>query len=689
MRSCKKDCGRTKTFLDFDNGLNTAVNKLREVLNDSAASPRYVETVPRRGYRFLAPVQRWKPQEHEDPEGSEGNRAPLEQVRRTLRVLWATSIGLSILLILVLLGVIPPWLHVAPREQAAVRKLALAVNEPVSAAVISPNGLHIAYVTTSGVLKVQDLDQTEPREIGGPGVERAFTAAPFWSPDSEFLVFRLGDALRKVAAAGGPITTVCDLPGLLYLGGGWSPDGDSIVLGAGHSIYEVSALGGEPKILVEPWDPARPFLGGPEFLPSKGSRLLLYCAFSSGPNDALMIVQDLTTGHREALGEGFASAYSPPGYILYRRFDPPGILALPFSLESGRATGKPSLLATGDPPLSVSTNGTLVYVEKTAGLQQLVWHNRKGIPLGTIGKPREDFRSLTLSPDDRRVAFTEWLHAGNPDVWVYDLDRPSPTRITDDDGRDLFPVWSPDSKRLAFTSSLSGGRNLYVKQADGSGDPTPLLLTQKVREYATDWSPDGKMLLFHRRSSEKMGTDLWYLKLADDGNHEEVPVLRTPANERMPQLSLGGRLLSYVSDKSGQDEVYVCSFPNCESPQKVSVDGGTRPRWRADGRELFYVQQQSMMAAVISVSPTLTTGYPTKLFESETLASRIEDPAYDVFTYDVTRDGQRFVLVEQIEERSNTIRVVEDWFAEIESQKQTEGPIRLGLLRDHATSGPR
>ena len=544
------------------------------------------------------------------------------------------------------------------------RKLALPTREPPFNAVISPNGRHIAYVTSSGVLKVQDLDRDEAREIAGPGIQVGFVKPPSWSPDSKFIAFPFENELRKVAVLGGHETKVCDVPGQYRLSS-WSLDGSSILFGARYALYEVSAQGGQPQVLVEPWDEQLPYVSRPQELPSHGNRKLLYQAFSSGTNDARFVVQDLTTGHRVILGKGFGVRYSPSGHIIYQRFDPPGIMALPFSAETLSATGEPFQIGVGESPFSFSRDGTFVYTGLTAGVHRLLMVDRGGNPLRTIGAPRVNFETPTFSPDGGRVAFSEWVEAGNPDVWVYEVDGPGQTRVTVHEGRDLSPVWSSDGKRLVFTSSRQGDRNLFVKRADGGGEATALVTTPALREYASDWSQDGK-LLFQRLTGSETGSDLWYLKRKGAGNgHEEIPFLENSADEWTPQLSPDGKRVAYVSDQSGQYEVWICSFPSGDEQRRVSLNGGVQPRWRGDGKELFYVQGQTLMARPISTSPSLTIGVPKALFVIEEL-----NPVRTKFSYDVLPDGEHFVLAEQIEEESTTVRVVQNWYEEFSDRKQ-------------------
>lgn len=229
-------------------------------------------------------------------------------------------------------------------------------------------------------------------------------------------------------------------------------------------------------------------------------------------------------------------------------------------------------------------------------------------------------------------------------------------------GRDLWPTWSPDGTRLAFASSRRGNRNLFVKQADGSGKATELLISPNSRQYPNDWSRDENTLLFMQLAPDD-ASDLFYLRRRDDrSGYEEIPFRSSDAHEGPAQLSPDGRFLAYVSDESGQPEVYLCAFPEGEGKQRASVSGGGQPRWRADGKELFYVEGHSLMSVAVSAYPSFTVGPPVRLFESEGLESPV------TFSYDVSPDGERFVLPEMVEESDTIVRVTQNWYAEFKGR---------------------
>ena len=237
---------------------------------------------------------------------------------------------------------------------------------------------------------------------------------------------------------------------------------------------------------------------------------------------------------------------------------------------------------------------------------------------------------------------------------------------------DILPTWSPKGDRLAYSSNRTGDRDLFIIPADGSQEPTQVLTAPEFRQYITDWSPDEKILLFHRQSVGGQDIDLWYLEKSDDGSsYEEVLFLQSRFNERTAKFSPDGRYVAYSADESGEFEIYIRRFPDAGGLRRVSVNGGSQPRWRADGEELFYVEGDTLIAVPVSTSPELKVGRPEALFSSPGLMLRLDN----VLGYDVTSDGQRFVVWEPLEAAEGaeqtaqqSIRVVQNWFAEFKDR---------------------
>ena len=525
-----------------------------------------------------------------------------QQIDRAQRRKQAVLLGTAVLGALLALVFSFLWLSStdtvaeAPLRRFAFTPPVAAGSSRYSASVaISPNGRHIAYTSIDGEGKlwVRDLDQQQPRVI--EGTEGAIS--PFWSPSSDFIGFVAAGELRKVSPQGGLASRLCQLPGSHFHGGSWTPDGRSIVFSSGepHSLYEVPARGGAPHVLVsaaESEPPSQEPLGRitwPHFLPPEAGAGVLVFAFGS-PSESSMMIQDLKTGHRELLGPGAFPFYSPSGHIVYQSapevYD---LWALPFSLETLKASGEAFPISENKRYPTVATDQTLVYLDSYGtGQQQLVWVDRGGQKTGEIGVAQEGIDSPALSPDGRLVAVTA-TEGSNEDVWVYDIARGVRTRLTSAPERDFRPVWSPAGDEVAFTSDRAGNQDIFLRQADGSGEEKILLATPRP-ESVSDWSRDGKYLLYHTIDPET-GADLWYLERNEDGSGwEPHPFLQTPVHQLMPRFSPDGRYVAYLSNESGQMEVYVQPFPEGGRKVTVSSNGGTQVRWSRDGKELFYVE---------------------------------------------------------------------------------------------------
>ncbi len=612
------------------------------------------------------------------PESAARQAERRQRLRKT-----AFAVGGALAMAVVLLAV--QWLRgPTPAQPETLRRFAFT--PPVAAGsqrystsvAISPNGKHIAYTSADGEGKlwVRDLDQQQPRVI--EGTEGAIS--PFWSPSSDFIGFVAAGELRKVSPQGGLASRLCQLPGSHFHGGSWSPDGQSIVFSSGepHSLYEVPARGGAPNVLVSAEEAEPPLqeplarITWPHFLPPEAGAGVLVFAFGT-PSETSMMIQDLKTGHRELLGPGAFPFYSPSGHIVYQSapeiYD---LWALPFSLETLKASGEAFPISENKRYPTVAADQTLVYLDGTgsAGRQQLVWLDRRGEKTGEIGQAQDAIDSPALSPDGRLVAVTA-TEGSNRDVWVYDIARGVRTRLTSAPERDFRPVWSPAGDEVAFTSTRAGNDDIFLRQADGSGEEQVLAATPR-RELLSDWSRDGKYLLYHLNDLET-GNDLWYLERNEDGSGwEPHPFLQSPFAEVMPRFSPDGRYVAYLSNESGQMEVYVQPFPEGGRKVTVSSSGGRKVRWSRDGKELFYVEGGTLVAVSVSSGSSFSVGSATRLFEHAGLRPGANYPSYDV-----SADGQRFILAEPVGEAAEapepSIRVVMNWYEEF---RDREGGVR-------------
>ena len=539
---------------------------------------------------------------------------------------------------------------------------------PFGRLAISPDGKYIVYLGGSDEPKlwVRDIGREQPRELAG--TEDARDKGLFWSPDGQFIGFAAGNELKKVSVQGGPAITLCQLPGRNWEGGAWSPGGDSIVFSSGSPpvLHEVPARGGEAQLLFEPETSERGSSNHqPYFLPSEsGARRIVYEVGSY--SDREIVVKNLETGAREVLEEGAFPVYSSSGHILYQTAAfSPGLWALPFSLETLKPTGEAFPIAenAGDP--SVAEDGTLVYVDFSGGgRRQLVWRDREGKKLEVIGQPQDVTLYPALSPDGSHVA-VRGIEDNNDDVWVHEVGRSLKRRLTFDAAVDGRPIWSPSGKEITFWSARQGNGDIYMRPADGTGEPA-LLVGAPLRERPSDWSPDGKYLLYDIHNEENTW-DLWYLKRKEDGSgFEPVPFLQTSFSERAAKFSPDGRFVAYVSDESGRNEVYVRPFPGAEGKWQVSGNGGIQPRWSKDGKELFYVERDTLMTVAVATTPSFTSGAATRLFQDAHLIGTVP-------RYDVSADGHRFVLTEPAaiaEEKPPSIHIVENWYEEFKDRPE-------------------
>jgi Tol biopolymer transport system component len=313
--------------------------------------------------------------------------------------------------------------------------------------------------------------------------------------------------------------------------------------------------------------------------------------------------------------------------------------------------------AAGTAAFSVSENGILAYQTGAGGqLSRLVWFDRDGKQLESLGEAA-NYAHPRLSHDGRRVAVAVVDQTAYSDIWLFDLPRRVSTRLTFGPAMNLFPIWSPDDSRIVFSSNRNGFHSLYQKAASGAGDDEMLLRSPTSNEFAGDWSRE--VIAFHGSATKsKTGFDLGIFSLAD---RKASLFLSTPFTEWCPQFSPDGKWLAYASDESGRREVYVQAFPASGGKLQVSSAGGASPRWRRDGKEIFYVGvDKRLMAVEIKAGPGFEPGVPRVLFS---LQVKSTDAG---FQYDVSPDGKRF-LVNTIaaEEQSNAITVVQNWTAEL------------------------
>ena len=628
---------RTGSALEIARELRTLADKLRSgrsTILKTAVQPHLGSEVAR-------------------PAAPDGSAAAEGVLKRKLRIAWALAAGC---LAIAFAAVALLFLSEAPVERPVSRWSfsSSELDTAGQAVAISPNGKHIVFVAgQEEKLWVRDLDRLELRELAGTDG----ATGPFWSPDSSLIGFDAGGELKKISVQGGPAVALCPLPGV-FLGGSWSPDGASVAFSyarrTGRSILEVPALGGQPRSLFASLETEKGSgIASPHFLPSHaGARSVLVRVGSRGEGD--IVLKNLETGEWVILAEGEHPVYAPSGHVIYRWQG--GLWALPFSLDALKATGEAFPIAeTGDQP-SVANDGTLISVGvPAAGLEQLVWRDRAGTRIGEIGQPQAGMRFPALSPDGRSVA-VESAERDNRDVWVQEVGRPLKGRLTVHEANDGRPQWSPSGREIAFQSERGGNLDIFQRTADGTGE-AELLVGTEVVERPFGWSRDGSFLVY------MASYDLWYLKRNPNGEgFEALEFLATQFNESAPNLSPDGKFIAFCSNQSGQPQVYVRPFPSGDGQWQISSNGGCQPRWSRDGKEVFYVEGDTLMAVPVTTAPAFEVGVTTPLFSDPYL--RVEN-SHQV-SYDVSADG-RFVLVDGDDSGDReppSIHVVQNWYEE-------------------------
>ncbi|MDO8677264.1 MAG: protein kinase [Acidobacteriota bacterium] len=519
---------------------------------------------------------------------------------------------------------------------------------------LSPDGQTVALVARPNTqepasLFVRPVGSTTFRKLGGTDD----ASLPFWSPDSNTIAYAAGGRLKRVDAAGGAPKDLGEAPG--FAGGAWNAEG-TIVFGSAKGLFRVSAEGGKPEAITTVEKPETGHFW-PSFLPD--GRRYVYLAWSGEAANRAVFAGTLGSQEKTKLMAAESNAaYASPGYLVFHREST--LFAQPFNADTLALAGDPVHIAdqlgfssaNGRGHFDVSQNGVLLYFQGggatalggsgraqiTAPNATFGWRDRSGRQLGLAGE-QGAYGDIDLSPDAKFVAITRQDGAG-ADIWVIDWERAGvPTKLTLDPADDLNPVWSPTGDRIAFTTYRKGNADVYVKNANGVGPETPLL-NSSSNEMVEDWSKDGKYIAY------KLGQDAFedlYVLPVSGGDKKPIPVVTGPYRKDEPQFSYDGKWLAYTSNESGTFEVYVLSFPALDQKQRISaIGGGGQPRWRKDGKEIFYrAPDDGVMAVDLKLGAGIEAGIPRRLFGAISYANS-RDPVRH--QWNVTADGQRFLL---------------------------------------------
>jgi Tol biopolymer transport system component/DNA-binding winged helix-turn-helix (wHTH) protein len=626
---------------DFEHGLNAAVNKLRQTLGDIANQPHYIETLPGVGYRFVAPVH---------PAGGAvlelvPNPAKSLQGPRLSQQRFAWGVAALCIALLTWLGVA----HWRSIQSAESRHLRLSLLPPPSTSfvpynfAISPDGRRLAFVAAAQdggtALWIRSLAAGAAQQL--TGTEGA--TWPFWSPDSRQVGFFQASKLKSVDPSSGAVQILCDAPG--GAGGAWNNRGTIIFTGyqlgnrpSGDiiGILKVPASGGEPQLVTKG---NRPFW--PSALPD-GDHFIFFSAGSSRSAQKQGIyVGSLSTQESKLISSEIVGNTQFASSRLYYVHDR-SLMAQSFDFKRLQLTGRPEAVSRQEleeapafsrTGFSVSDNGVIVFQSATESVSRLAWFDRSGKELEEL--PRTGYRDPALSRDGALLAVSsDDDHNGKHYIHIYDFARGTSTRVSEG-GTEVFPVLSPDAKRVAYeVNNARTSQYIDVAATDGSGKLERLATSDFL--IPNDWSADGRFLVY---MNYQHGEELDFLDLR---NHSQTTYAPGAAEA---QFSPDGKWIAFTglgSSGSGEgSEVYVGRFPGPGRRIQISNHGGAQPRWRADGKELFYIaMDKKLMAVAIDTShDEPVAGVPHVLFQTRIIAPRIA-----LFQYAVSPDGKRFLI---------------------------------------------
>ncbi len=562
-----------------------------------------------------------------------------------------TSISRWAVTALALIAVAAATWFVARRPTPTTRmQFAIAIPDDLSAShmALSHDGSTLVFVSpepNTGVpmLYLQRIGSASVTVL--PGTESA--SFPFWSPDGAYIAFFANGKMLKIAVAGGALQTLA--PVLAARGGSWgsqnvivySPDPAS-------GLWRINADGSGMEQVTRLGDKEQGTHRWPVFLPD-GKRFLFWAGnFSNARDDRYsgIYVGSLENSEKR-LVHLCQSSFNYDSHHLYFADDQRQLVSVAFDPSTATATGNAVPIANlvGFQPstywtaIAASPNGTLVYNTGVgAALSVLTWMDRTGKDLGVTGAPAI-MANPTLSPDGSRVAVdVADLKANNVDIWLQSTNGVSNSRFTFDPSEEVGAVWSRDGSTIAYRSILGGGATVFSKRADGLESEKPLVPAEIVDDFIPNsWTLDGKQILCTEQAPSHS-----YLALIPAAGGASVPVFTSKSSQTNGQISPGGKWLVYASDESGVWEIYVTSFPGVTGKWQVSRGGGTEPRWRGDGQEIFYIAPNGMLMAVpISDTSVFAFGTPVPLFQ---IHGRAPISSTDLFSYDVAKDGKRFLV---------------------------------------------
>jgi Tol biopolymer transport system component len=538
---------------------------------------------------------------------------------------------------------------------------------------ISPDGKKIAFVagdpsTKNSMLWIRLIDSTAAQPLAGT----AGPSTPFWSPDSKFIAFFAGGNLNKIDAGGGPVTTLAAIGRVNPQGGTWGKDGTIVFTRGtlGEGLYQVSSDGG-PATIVTQFNPGEFNHRWPFFLPD--GRHLMFQVFRGDPSqqsglDEEVRVLELGTKQQSFLLRADSDAQYANGYLFFVQHG--NLMAQKFDASSIKFSGVPVPVAqqvqvffpaTG--AFSVSPSGLLAFQNGNPAISQLVWYTRDGKESGQLGS-LSGYNTVSLSPDGTRaITSLGDPQGGKRDIWVLEVVRGTATPVTLGGAGANYPVWRNDGLKIFYLDAVRGV-GIYANSTSAPGHPE---LVEQVRAMAVpnSISGDGKFLVYMNFGGQP-GPRLWVHPLAPvKPDTEDYPLLGTNFNEAHAQFSPDGHWLAYTSDETGKEEVYVVPFPSLSNKVQISASGGSQPRWRRDAKEIYYISRDGMMMAA-SVEVSGNTLKPITL--KALFQTRIITVTRGYHQYDVTADGQKFLINSNVERSSEPITLYANWAAELKKK---------------------
>ena len=667
-----------------EDSLTQNIATLRKALGDPADRPRYIVTIPRHGYRFIAPVRIVSSEVRTDNRDAHDDGEPTDRVEESVqrepiapagsvrRRVWAL-VAIAILIVLAALLARP---HFRDALTSAPNVVRFVVTPPertsfspsASLLAVAPNGRLLAFLASQPGeprrLWIRALDSLSAREL--PGTDGAI--GPFWSPDSRYVAFFANDQLKKVGLVGEPPEVVCRAPTAGSPSGAWHANGVILFFRA-DGIYRTSA-NGESATRVTFVDRQRGESAHmmPEFLPD--GRHFVYTARVEveGAFESWIMLRSLDRPDDRRIAASRSQAFYANGQLLFLRDG--ALVAQPFDADRLQLVGEPATIPdverVGFNPagpramFSVSKNGVLTY--RTSPALELGWFDRTGASLGSIGVADLD-RGPALSHDGQRVAVTRYDPATNTrSLWILDAGRggvssPLTSRIS----WDTCPVWSPDDTRIIFARHTPNGSALYEKDANRGIDER--LVAERAIGCPIDWSADGRYLLYGTSASFGSAENRLWL-VSPDGGAPQPLEGNWPAGARTPQgrISPNGRWLAYESETAGRTEIFVRSFPDgAAETWQISSHGGIEPQWRRDGRELFFLAaDQRLMAVSVETAGAFRANTPMALFKTALDPAGL--PIAGRNQYLAAPDGQRFLINQPPSDAgSSPVTVVVNW----------------------------